>query len=201
MDAKKCLKMLRDMKDVAFASVDDKGNPKIRIIDVMYTDDEKLVFCTARGKEFYEQLNRNSNIAITGLNKNYEMIRLHGIAEKLDNQKQWIDIIFENNPSMNHVYPKDSRYILEAFCVREGEIDYFNISKEPIERIYFSLGKQKKIRKGYIITKACIACRKCAMNCPQQCIQKGTPFSINQNHCLHCGLCYENCPVRAISKS
>ena len=36
------------------------------------------------------------------------------------------------------------------------------------------------------------------VHCPQKCIEKGTPFVIQQEHCLHCGNCYENCPVKAV---
>lgn len=35
MDVQECLCMLRDMKDVAFATVDEDGLPQSRIIDVM----------------------------------------------------------------------------------------------------------------------------------------------------------------------
>lgn len=48
--------MLREIKDVAFATVDEDGEPQVRIIDVMLVDDDKLYFCTARGKDFYSQL-------------------------------------------------------------------------------------------------------------------------------------------------
>ena len=56
MNAQKCLDILREIKDVAFATVDANGLPQIRIIDVMIVEDEKLYFCTARGKDFYLQL-------------------------------------------------------------------------------------------------------------------------------------------------
>lgn len=42
MNAQKCLDILREIKDVAFATVDAKGLPQIRIIDVMIVEDEKL---------------------------------------------------------------------------------------------------------------------------------------------------------------
>lgn len=35
MNAQGCLQILRDVKDVAFATVDSIGLPQIRIIDVM----------------------------------------------------------------------------------------------------------------------------------------------------------------------
>ena len=60
--------------------------------------------------------------------------------------------------------------------------------------------KKTAVKKGFVITDACIGCGKCAGVCPQQCIEPGTPYSITQEHCLHCGLCFENCPVSAIER-
>ena len=48
MNVQRCLEILREIKDVAFATVDEKGLPQIRIIDVMLVENEKLYFCTAR---------------------------------------------------------------------------------------------------------------------------------------------------------
>lgn len=197
MNAEKCLKILREIKDVAFATVDDEGMPQIRIIDVMLIEGEKLYFCTARGKDFYRQITSNGNVAITGMNKDYQMIRLNGKAKRLDNQKMWIDRIFENNPSMNGVYPDNSRYILEAFCIDNGCVEFFDLGVHPIQRETFSLNSKEETTKGYLITDKCIKCGKCERICPQSCIEN---FVINQNHCLHCGLCFEECPVKAIKK-
>lgn len=83
MNAQDCLQILRDVKDAAFATVDEKGLPHIRIIDVMLVENEKIYFCTARGKDFYAQLMHNNHIAVTALNKNFQMVRLSGAAEKL----------------------------------------------------------------------------------------------------------------------
>lgn len=87
MNAERCLQILREIKDVAFATVDDKGMPQIRIIDIMLVEDEKVYFCTARGKDFYAQLMRDGNVAVTGMNREYQMIRLNGKARRLDDQK------------------------------------------------------------------------------------------------------------------
>ena len=104
MNVQNCLQILRDVKDVAFATVDEKGLPQIRIIDVMLVENEKMYFCTARGKDFYTQLMHDNHIAITAVNKDFQMVRLSGTAEKLMEQKVWIDRIFNENPSMNSVY-------------------------------------------------------------------------------------------------
>ena len=117
MTAEECIKLLREIKDVAFATVDKEGHPQVRIIDVMIAEGEKLYFCTERGKDFYRQLMANEYTAITGMNKEFQMVRLSGPVKKLSDQKMWIDRIFEENPMMNDVYPGESRYISEAFCI------------------------------------------------------------------------------------
>ena len=122
MNVSTCLNILREIKDVAFATVDENNQPQVRIIDVMLVEDNKLYFCTARGKEFYKQLKNHPYVAITGMNKKYQMVRLNGPVKRLENQNYWIDRIFKHNSSMNNVYPNESRYILEAFCLEEGEL-------------------------------------------------------------------------------
>lgn len=200
MDVEKCLEILRTVKDVAFATVDERGLPQIRIIDVMLIGKEALYFCTARGKDFYSQLMKSGHVAVTGLNDEYQMVRLTGKAHRLTDQKQWINRIFEENPSMNAFYPGESRYVLEPFCIDNGEIEWFDLGKQPIVRKSFSLGQNLVRQKGFEITDRCIGCGKCQKTCPQQCIENGSPCRIRQEHCLHCGLCYENCPVQAIVK-
>ena len=199
MSAEKCLQILREMKDVAFATVEN-GRPQTRIIDVMLVEGEKLYFCTARGKDFYHQLITDGNVAVTGMNKKYQMIRLSGRAKKLENNKEWIDRIFDANPSMNEIYPNDSRYILEAFVIDNGQAEFFDLGVKPIHRQYFSLGEETTKKKGFFISDKCIGCGKCKRLCPQQCIKSGKPYVIQQEHCLHCGLCAETCPVNSIRK-
>ena len=197
MNAQDCLQILRDVKDAAFATVDEKGVPQVRIIDVMLAENEKIYFCTARGKDFYAQLMQNNHIAVTAVNRDFQMVRLTGTAEKLKDQKDWIDRIFQENPSMNSVYPKESRYILEPFCIADANIEFFDLSQEPIYRENFVIGNRKEQKKEFEISVSCIGCERV---CPQQCISSGTPYEINQNHCLHCGLCFENCPVKAVKR-
>lgn len=198
MTAQACLDILRGIKDVAFATVDERGLPQIRIIDVMLVEDGKLFFCTARGKAFYQQLMRSGNVAVAGMTPRYQMVRLNGKAERLVDQTKWIDRIFDKNPSMNTVYPGESRYILEPFCIAVGEVEFFDLGVSPIVRQRFSLENSAEIRQGFRITETCIGCGKCRKVCPQQCIKEGTPCQIQQENCLHCGLCAERCPVHSI---
>ena len=176
MTAKECLQILRDIKDVAFATVDEKGMPHARMIDVMLVEEKKLYFCTARGKNFYRQLENLPRTEITGMNREYQMVRLSGKVKRLADQKKWIDRIFRENPSMNDVYPGESRYILEPFCIEEGQVEFFDLGKSPIYRESFAIGMAEKPEKGFEITDACIGCGKCKRICPQQCIAEGAPF-------------------------
>lgn len=102
---------------------------------------------------------------------------------------------------MKQVYPKDSRYILEAFKVAKGVLEWFDLGKEPINRECLRMEDDVQLlHDGYQIQTNCIGCNKCLSSCPQQCIKQGKPYHIVQSHCLHCGLCYELCPVHAIRK-
>lgn len=200
MDARECFRILREIKDVSFATVDQKGRPQIRIIDIMLVEEGKIYFLTGRGKDFYRELMEGHNAAVCAMTKDFEMIRLNGDIIKLEEQKHWIDKMFANNPVMNDVYPGDSRYVLEPFCIYKGTVEYFNLGCTPIHRESFAFGDGKREEKGFRITEDCIGCGQCAQTCPQKCIREGTPYRIQQKNCLHCGLCMEACPADAVKK-
>ena len=198
MGTKEYLQMMREIKDCTFATLDGEGRPATRIIDVMRVEEDGLYFLTARGKDFYSQLMEQQFVSVTGLTKNWEMLTLRGRVKRVS--QELLTRIFETNPSMNGVYPGDSRNILEVFCLYEGQGEYFNLSETPVYRETFFLGHPAEHKKGYEITDSCISCGICAGLCPQQCIDAGEPYAIRQENCLHCGLCVENCPAEAIRR-
>ena len=200
MNIENILEELRKIKDVVFSSVDFNGNPKSRVIDIMLVENRCIYFLTARGKEFYREILNNNNISITALTKDYMSITVRGGAVKEENQKYFLDKIFEQNPSMNDVYPYKSRNILEVFCIKKAVIETFDLSKHPIKRKYYSLGGEVIKEKGYIINDKCIKCGKCLNICPQGAIKNGTHYEIKKENCLRCGYCYENCPLDAIER-
>lgn len=192
------LELLREIKSCSFATVDKNGKPQIRIIDVMLIKDNRLFFCTARGKDFYNELLHSGHVAIIGMTKSYQTVRLSGDVVHMNDNTDIIDEIFIHNPVMENVYPEDSRYILDGFYIEDASIDFFDLSTKPITRLFDKIGKCKLELKGFEINDACIGCGKCATSCPQHCIVEGNPYRINLESCLHCGLCFENCPVGAI---
>jgi len=188
--------LLRDMKDTAMATVAPDGTPRVRIIDVMLVEEDRLYFLTARGKDFYAELTAGGTVAVTGLNDRWETVRVWGKVKNVG--QELLSRIFEENPSMNGVYPGETRDILEVFCLYEGEGEYFCLAEEPIRRIPFCFGRNEYKKKGFFITDGCMQCGTCAQGCPQNAIDEGSPYVIRQENCLHCGRCAEKCPFDAI---
>ena len=196
MEVQHYFDLLREIRDTAMATVAEDGTPRIRIIDTMLVKDEKLYFLTARGKEFYRELMQTGQVAVTGLNARWETVRLQGKVRNIGHE--CLDEIFDKNPSMNSVYPGDSREILEVFCLYEGQGEYFCLADHPIVRKSFCFGSSSQTQWGYRIGTTCIGCGTCVSVCPQEAIDEGSPFRIRQENCLHCGRCFEKCPVNAV---
>lgn len=204
VDAAWCLRFLRAIRDVSFATVDADGKPSVRIIDVMMVTPDRLYFLAPRGKAFHDDVMRERYVAIVGQTPDYRTCRLRGRVERPETeaeQRALVDRIFELNPSMNIIYPGESRYICDVFYIAEGEGEYFDLGQKPIFRKPFAIGGDAQCEKGtFLITDACIECGTCAQACPEQCITPGTPYVISQPHCLRCGICFEQCPAQAIVK-
>lgn len=200
MDLTTCIKKMELVGVLAFATVDSEGAPQIRNISAIHYEPDALYFFTARGKNFCRELMEDGRVQILCYTRYKEIIRMSGKAYAVPENEQtiWRDKIFEEQPYLANVYPGDTRGIGIIFCIDQAEIEYFNLGVRPIFREIYTLGNAKRTEKGYYITDSCIGCGTCRRNCPQNCIENGSPFRIQQNHCLHCGNCYEKCPVNAV---
>ena len=126
MDAETCLKKLQYVGVLAFATVDEKGNPQVRNISAIHYEPDAMYFFTARGKDFCKELLADGRVQVLGYTKYKEMIRLSAKATpvKEDEQKHWIDAIFSEQPYLSNVYPGETRNIGIVFEIRDAEIDY-----------------------------------------------------------------------------
>jgi uncharacterized pyridoxamine 5'-phosphate oxidase family protein len=194
--AKKALKLLRQIKSVAFSTVND-AEPAVRIADVMLAEEDGLYFLTARGKPYYRQLQATRRVAICGMDANYVSARIVGDIH-LCEDKAILDKIYEHNPIMDSLYPGEKRRILEVFHLYQGKGEIFDLSSEPPTRVRFAFGNVTVNPPGYQITDACVACGECLDACPVQVISEGDVYEIDAEHCLECGLCAEVCPEDAI---
>ena len=202
MDIETCLKKMKLVGVLAFATVDREGAPQLRNISAIHYEPDALYFFTARGKNFCRELQEDGRVQILCYTKYKEMIRMSGRAYAVaeDEQEKWRAVIFQEQPYLANVYPGDTGSIGIIFCIDRAEVEYFNLGVNPIFRETYCLGDAKIKEKGYYITEICIGCGTCTRVCPQRCIREGTPYTIQQNHCLHCGSCYENCPVKAVER-
>ena len=202
MNLQTCLKKMELVGVLAFATVDAEGAPQIRNISAIHYEPDALYFFTARGKNFCRELQEDGRVQILCYTKYKEMIRLSGKAYAVaeEEQKVWMDRIFEEQPYLANVYPGDTRDIGIIFCINQAQVEYFNLGVNPIFRETYLMGNGTIEKKGYVITDQCVGCGTCLAHCPQRCIEEGTPYRIRQEHCLHCGSCLEHCPVNAVER-
>ncbi len=192
----------REIHRTIVATVDDEGLPATAAIDMMDADEDSLYFLTAKGKGFYDRLKKRGFLALTAMKGEDTMssvaVSIRGRVRELGYEK--IPELFEKNPYMHQIYPtEESMKALTVFQIYEGNGEWFDLSKKPIERDSFSFGGAEKKENRYIITEACIGCGSCLNVCPQSCIESDSvPHVIEQEHCLHCGNCMNACPAGAV---
>lgn len=194
--------IVKEIHTTVVATVDEEGLPVTAAIDMMDADENSLFFLTAKGKNFYERLKKKEFLALTAIKGEDTMssvaISIRGKVSELGYDK--ISELFEKNPYMYQIYPtEESMHALTVFQIYEGFGEWFDLSKQPVERASFTFGDAEKKEEGYFITDTCIGCGNCTSVCPQNCIiDASVPYMIEQEHCLHCGNCFEACPTRAV---
>lgn len=192
----------KEIHSVIMATVDENGLPVTCAIDIMDSDEKGLYFLTAKGKGFYHRLKKTEYVALTGMNGNDTLSRV-AISVRCKAKEIGsgpLQRLFEKNPYMSEIYPTErSRQALTVFRLYEGNGEWFDLSKKPIERASFTIGKQEKTILGYKITDKCTGCKACEVVCPQNCIDFTImPAVIKQENCLYCGNCFTVCPQTAV---
>lgn len=196
--------LVEEIHTTVMASVDNNGLPVTCAIDMMDYDESGLYFLTAKGKNLYERLKQKGYVALTGMKGSGTLscvaVSVSGKVEEIGSKP--LNRLFEKNSYMKEIYPtKESRKALTVFRIYEGNGEWFDLSKKPIERASFTFGNGQKINEGYEISDNCVGCKACEAVCPQGCIDFGAvPAMIIQKNCLHCGNCMTICPHNAVIK-
>ena len=203
METKEYLKyIVEEIHTTIVATVDDEGLPVTAAIDMMDFDNDSLYFLTAKGKGFYDRLIKRQFLSLTAMKGEDTMsiiaVSIRGKVRDLGYEK--IPELFKKNPYMHQIYPTEkSMKALTVFQIYEGTGEWFDLSRKPIERASFTIGKVGIRHEGYFIKDNCIGCGSCLSVCPQSCIVTvRIPYVIEQEHCLHCGNCMSVCPTAAI---
>lgn len=204
MDENKIISFLQEkIHSVIAATVDERNLPVTCAIDIMDYDDNGVYFLTAKGKNFYTRLKTTGYIALTGMKGDDTLSRvaisLCGKVKEIGTER--LRTLLDKNPYMYEIYPTEqSRSALTVFAVYEGDVEWFDLSKKPVERFSASFGGKVSEKGGFFVTDECISCKKCLSVCPQNCIEFAGKAYIRQKNCLRCGNCLAACPVNAVEK-
>lgn len=196
--------IVHEIHSVVAATIDDFGLPVTCAVDMMDADENGLYFLTAKGKNFYDRLKKREYLSLTGMRGKDTMscvaVSVRGKVRELECNK--VAELFEKNLYMYEIYPAEEFCsAITVFQIYEGNGEWFDLLKKPIERASFTFGSALEMRQGYFVTDKCIGCNRCYAKCPQKCIDISCkPVIIHQSNCLHCGSCLENCPAGAIEK-
>src|SRR5699024_5809523 len=160
--------IVEKIHSAVFATVDSEGRPVTCAIDIMDGDENGLYFLTAKGKNFYDRLKANENMAFTAMKGEDTLscvaVSVHGKAKEIGPQR--LPDLFCKNPYMEQIYPDArSRSALTVFQIYEGAGEWFDLSKKPIERFAFSFGGAQAKKAGYFVTDRCTGCKLCYSKC------------------------------------
>ena len=171
MNKTKIFKFLYEhIHTVIMATTDDDGKPVTCAIDIMDFEADGLYFLTAKGKSLYSRLKTRPYVALTGIKGESTMTRIavsvKGSVKECG--REVLQRLLQRNPYMYEIYPTEvSRAGLTCFCIYSGIGEWFDLSKNPIERFAFTFGDTSAREDGYLITDKCVGCGRCVVKCPQ----------------------------------
>lgn len=120
-----------DMGIAVFSTVDADGQPHARHINIGVANEKGVFFMTNPKTDFYQQMQHNPKIAITGFYKEgyvVQVIRITGTVKELG--KEGLDEVLKDNPYVEQVYPDESdRNNVQVFQLYEGEGFYHSLSQ------------------------------------------------------------------------
>lgn len=130
-----------DMKVAVVSTVDENGQPHARHINMGVANENGVFFMTNPKTNFYQQLQGNQKVAITGFNEEgyvVQVIRITGTVREVG--KEGLEEILKDNPYVERVYPEESdRNNVQVFHLYKGEGFYHSLSQG--HKYTFEIGK------------------------------------------------------------
>lgn len=136
----KYMDILAKIGACVFSTVDEEGHADARYANVGVANEQGVFFMTAPTTHFYEELEANPSVAVTGMIKEdgIEVIRLTGKVRAIG--KEHLESILKDNAFVKNVYPDEGeRSKVQAFQIYEGTGSYQHLQKHIKET--FSFGK------------------------------------------------------------
>lgn len=137
MNTKEYLRLIvDDIHIVIVVTVDEDWLPVTAAIDMMDADENSLYFLTGTGKSFYRRLKDKGYLAFTALKGEDTMssiaVSVKGKVKELGSVKA--KELCDKNPYMYEIYPtEESRKVITAFQIYEGEGNWYDLTKKPID--------------------------------------------------------------------
>ncbi|MDM8162136.1 pyridoxamine 5'-phosphate oxidase family protein [Labilibaculum sp. K2S] len=132
---KDLIKLLNQHKDLALATVNDQGSPKVRIFRIMQLNEQELFFSTAKNKEVYLQLKENPKIEMVSWHDQVS-IRVAGTAF-FDVSDEMQLKIFEESKILQDIYQSVENPNLTFFRVKMEWVELFDLNSIPPQRKFF----------------------------------------------------------------
>ena len=130
-----------DMKVAVVSTVDENGQPHARHINMGVANENGVFFMTNPKTNFYQQLQGNQKVAITGFNEEgyvVQVIRITGTVREVG--KEGLEEVLKDNPYVERVYPEESdRNNVQVFHLYKGEGFYHSLSQG--HKYTFEIGK------------------------------------------------------------
>ncbi|PKQ68532.1 hypothetical protein BZG01_04805 [Labilibaculum manganireducens] len=132
---KDLIKLLNQHKDLALATVNDQGSPKVRIFRIMQLNEQELFFSTAKNKEVYLQLKENPKVEMVSWHDKVS-IRVAGKAF-FDVSDEMQQKIFEESKTLQEIYLSVDNPNLTFFRVKIEWAELFDLNSIPPRREFF----------------------------------------------------------------
>ena len=122
--------IVEKIHSAVLATVDSEGRPVTCAIDIMNYDENGLYFLTAKGKNFYDRLKANENIAFTAMKGEDTLscvaISVQGKAKEIGPNR--LPDLFRKTPTWRRSIP---------MCVPAAPLRYSRFMKEPANGLTF----------------------------------------------------------------